>query len=109
MGTPFLRQDYRTRSFKGAVAKARKVDPTIPADTTPHDLRHHYASVLLAAGESVVAVAELLGHENAVLVMKIYGHLLPGCEDHARRAIDAAFGPKISEAQDSLAAPRRPQ
>ena len=28
-----------------------------PPSTTTHDLRHHYASVLLAAGESVVAVA----------------------------------------------------
>ena len=27
-------------------------------------LRHHYASVLLAAGESVVAVAERLGREK---------------------------------------------
>jgi integrase len=25
--------------------------------TTSHDLRHHHASVLLAAGESVIAVA----------------------------------------------------
>jgi hypothetical protein len=29
---------------------------------------------LLAAGESVVAVAERLGHENATLVLKTYGH-----------------------------------
>jgi site-specific recombinase XerD len=27
----------------------------LPAGVTSHDLRHHYASVLLAAGESVVA------------------------------------------------------
>jgi integrase len=33
----------------------------LPRGTTSHDLRHHYASVLLAAGESVVAVAERLG------------------------------------------------
>ena len=40
----------------------------LPAGMTSHALRHHYASVLLAAGESVVAVAERLGHENATLV-----------------------------------------
>ena len=33
-----------------------------PAEPPPPDPRHHYASVLLAVGESVVAVAERLGH-----------------------------------------------
>ncbi|SFO32557.1 hypothetical protein SAMN05660359_02671 [Geodermatophilus obscurus] len=32
-----------------------------PKGTTSHDLRHHDVSVLLTAGESVVAVAERLG------------------------------------------------
>ena len=32
----------------------------LPDGTTSHDLRHHYASVLLDAGESVHAVAERL-------------------------------------------------
>jgi integrase len=63
----------------------------LPAGTTSHHLRHHYASVLLAAGESVVAVAERLGHENATLVLKTYGHLMPDSEDRTRRAIDAAW------------------
>ena len=51
----------------------------------------HYASVLLAAGESVVAVAERLGHENATLVLKTYGHLMPDSEDRTRRAVDEAW------------------
>ena len=63
----------------------------LPAGVTSHDLRHHYASVLLAAGESVVAVAERLGHENATLVLKTYGHLMPDSEDRTRRAIDTAW------------------
>jgi hypothetical protein len=46
---------------------------------------------LLAAGESVVAVAERLGHENATLVLKTYGHLMPDSEDRTRRAIDTAW------------------
>jgi integrase len=56
-----------------------------------HALRHHYASVLLAAGESVVAVAKRLGHKNATLVMTTYGHLLPDGDDRTRRAIDDAW------------------
>ena len=60
--------------------------------TTSHDLRHHFASLLLAAGGSVVAVAERLGYEDAGLVLSTYGHLMPDSEDRTRRAIDAAWG-----------------
>ena len=70
VGTPFLRQDYRTRAFTGAVRKAAKNDLAFPVGTTPHDLRRYSASVLLDAGESVVTVAELLGHRNAALVVR---------------------------------------
>jgi integrase len=63
----------------------------LPKGTTSHDLRHHYASVLLAAGESVVAVAERLGHEDASLVLSTYGHLMPDSDDRTRSAIDAAW------------------
>jgi integrase len=42
-----------------------------------HDLRHTYATHALAAGLSVHAVAKLLGHEDASLVLRRYGHALP--------------------------------
>jgi integrase len=64
----------------------------LPAGTTSHDLRHHFASVVLAAGESVVAVAEWLGHDNATLVLQVYGHLMPQSKDRMRKAIDTAYG-----------------
>jgi integrase len=63
----------------------------LPKGTTSHDLRHRYASVLRAAGESVVAVAERLGHENASLVLSTYGQLVPDSDDRTRSAIDAAW------------------
>lgn len=77
---------YGGRVFPRAAAKAK-----LPAGSSTHDLRHHYASVLLAAGESVVAVAERLGHQNATLVLSVYGHLVPGSEDRTRKAVDAAW------------------
>jgi hypothetical protein len=39
----------------------------------------------------VIVTAEALGHENASLVLKVYGHLVPGTGDRMRRAIDAAW------------------
>lgn len=85
-GAPYRHDYYGARIFIAAARRAK-----LPAGTTPHDLRHHYASVLLAQGESVVAVAERLGHENAALVLSTYGHLMPDSEDRTRRAVDAAW------------------
>jgi integrase len=89
---PYHHTHYGTRVFKAAVSRlASTAKSSFPADTTPHDLRHHYASVLLAGGESVVAVAERLGHDNATMVIKVYGHLLPDSEDRTRRVVDQAW------------------
>jgi integrase len=85
-GLSWRHEYYGSRIFAPAVKKGN-----LPFCTTTHDLRHHYASVLLAAGESVVAVAERLGHENATLVLTTYGHLLPDSEDRTRRAIENAW------------------
>jgi len=49
--------------------------------TTSHHLRHHFASLLLAAGESVIAVAERPGRDDAALVLSTCGHLMPDSED----------------------------
>jgi integrase len=72
----------------------------LPKGTTSHDLRHHYASVLLAAGESVVAVGERLGHEDASLLPSIHGHLMPDSDDRKRTAIGATWDAVRSWAPD---------
>lgn len=42
--------------------------------------------------ESVITVAERLGHENPTLVLSTYGHLMPDSEERTRRAVDEAWG-----------------
>jgi integrase len=42
-----------------------------------HDTRHAYATSLLAAGLGSHAVAALLGHADASLVDRRFGHALP--------------------------------
>ena len=98
-GRSFGHAHYGTHIFAVAVRRAG-----LPTGTTSHSLRHHFASVLLAAGESVVAVAERLGHENAVLVLSTYGHLMPDSEGRTRRAIDAAWSSAPPVPHDEAAA-----
>ncbi|GAA0657242.1 site-specific integrase [Streptomyces thermocarboxydovorans] len=102
----FLFQDPKggpvvsTRLMDSAWRPARKA-AGLPA-VTMHQLRHTYASLLIAAGESVKVVSERLGHTNAAMTLNVYSHLLPNSEDKTRRAIDDAFSTKITSDADSV-------
>jgi integrase len=105
LGSPYRTDYYGAQIFKKAVTKAK-----LPATTTPHDLRHHYASELLQAGESVVVVADRLGHSNATTVLKTYGHLVAGQvagqEDRTRLAIDRLWAASsVADAHESSKTP----
>ncbi len=49
-----------------------------------HDLRHFYASGLIAAGCDVVTVQRSLGHAKATTTLNTYAHLWPTAEDRTR-------------------------
>jgi integrase len=109
-GRPYDHAYYGSRIFAGIASKLAAAEgSTFPAGTTTHDLRHHYASILLAGGESVVAVAERLGHEDGTMVLRVYGHLLPDSEDHIRKAVDAAWGDLSGRAGEAGTAQGRPR
>jgi integrase len=63
----------------------------LPATVTMHDLRHYYASLLIAAGQSVKVVQARLGHRSAVETLDTYGHLWPDSEEDTMAAVDAAL------------------
>jgi integrase len=59
-----------------------------------HDLRHTFASLMIAAGANPLQVAEAMGHTDKTsrpdptLVWKRYGHLYPGSTRAAAAALD---------------------
>ena len=58
-----------------------------------HDLRHTFASLLLANGEDIVRVSRLLGHASPKITLGVYAHMLP--TEHygtADRLSDLIFG-----------------
>jgi integrase len=62
-------------------------------DATAHDLRHFYASALIAGGASVKQVQTVLGHSSAVITLRTYAHLWPGDDDRTRDVIDLVLSP----------------
>jgi len=61
-----------------------------------HDLRHFYASGLIAAGCDVVTVQRALGHASATTTLSTYSHLWPSGEDRTRAAAEAMLAEATS-------------
>lgn len=61
-----------------------------------HDLRHFYASGLIAAGRDVATVQHALGHSTPAITLNTYTHLWPKAEDRTRAAaqglVEAVLG-----------------
>ncbi|OBG69247.1 integrase [Mycobacterium sp. E3298] len=62
-----------------------------------HDLRHFYASGLIAAGCDVVTVQRALGHRSATTTLSTYSHLWPTAEDRTRRAAAAVMRTALAD------------
>jgi len=57
-----------------------------------HDLRHTLATILLENGESVRAVAEVLGHADASVTLNVYADVLAEAEARTAARIEALLG-----------------
>ncbi|MFG2672064.1 tyrosine-type recombinase/integrase [Streptomyces sp. NPDC048445] len=81
----------RSRRGERAAGRDGRKPVELPHLVT-HDLRHFYASALIAGGASVKQVQMDLGHASAVITLRIYAHLWPGEEDRTRSVTDALAG-----------------
>jgi integrase len=60
-------------------------------DLRLHDLRHSFATTLLAAGVHPKIASEALGHATIAITLDTYSHVLPGMGDVAAQAIQSAY------------------
>jgi hypothetical protein len=73
-----------------------------------HSLRHTFASVQLDSRENPVAVSKWLGHADASITLRVYGHFLPDADGRGRQAMDAWFSSDSPSATSSPSAPQDP-
>ncbi|MGO4603047.1 tyrosine-type recombinase/integrase [Terrabacter sp. 2YAF2] len=69
-----------------------------------HDLRHFYASGLIAAGCDVVTVQRALGHATATTTLGTYAHLWPSAEDRTRSAASGLATAALADSVRTAAA-----
>jgi integrase len=106
-GTPMLAENVRRRALRPAAVAAGFDPPGSPGgERRPgtrrrdqhrlgfHDLRHTFASLLIAQGANVVYVSRQLGHADPAITLKVYAHLFDAHEqaDRARDLLEAAVG-----------------
>lgn len=94
-GSPVRRSTFQTawKRAKDRLTADEDVEVDV-AGVRFHDLRHHYASALIASGCSVKVVQSHLGHASAAETLDIYSHLWPDDDDRSRDAIQALWVPR---------------
>jgi integrase len=86
-GTPLDGVNLVRRAFKPALRRAKLPEIRF------HDLRHSFASLLIAQGEHPKLISEQLGHASTKITLDRYGHLMDqSYGDASARLDEALFG-----------------
>lgn len=89
--------DYRWRSSRTDAAVSFKL----------HELRHYFASGLIAAGCDVVTVQRAMGHASATTTLSTYAHLWPTAEDKTRAAASGMAAAVLASRAEGQPEPNR--
>lgn len=74
-----------------ALRAARTKVDGLPAGFRFQDLRHYFASLLIASGADVKVVQARVRHASAKTTLDTYGHLWPDRDESTRAAVDAVL------------------
>lgn len=88
------RRNWQRRGFEVACEKAGLVEEVeVDGETVtqvkyrPYDLRHFFASMLIARKVNLKKIQTLMGHANIETTLNVYGHLLEEAEEPRREPL----------------------
>lgn len=84
------------RQFRTARAKVA----SLPDGFRYQDLRHYFASLLIASGADVKTVQARLRHASAKTTLDTYAHLWPDRDESTRAAVDAVLVARTEQRQN---------
>jgi len=70
-----------------------------------HDARHTYASLMLRRGVPIAYVSRQLGHSSIQITVDLYGHFVPGGDQHHAEGLAAAIEAERGAAEARLRSP----
>jgi integrase len=82
-GKPLNRDKFRETVIRPALIAAG-----LPPGTRTYDLRHAHASMLIDLGANVLAVAQRMGHSDASVTLREYGHLFAGVQERLTEQLE---------------------
>ena len=81
--------------------RTRKKVEGLPAGFRYHDLRHYFASLLIASGADPKTVQARLRHASAKTTLDTYGHIWPDRDESTRAAVDAVITAPTEQRRNS--------
>jgi integrase len=88
---------------------AREAVVGLPEGFRYHDLRHHFASLLIASGADVKVVQHRLRHSSAKTTLDNYSHLWPDSDESTRTAVEQVLSAhRADRVRTDLRAGREP-
>jgi integrase len=85
-----------------AFRAARATVNGLPDGFRIHDLRHYFASLLIASGLDIKTVQKRMRHASAKTTLDIYGHMWPDKDESARAAVSAVLAERETTLADSM-------
>lgn len=79
------------RTLDAAVQQARAKVSGLSPRFRYHDLRHYYASLLIAGGSDVKVVQARVRHASAKTTLDTYGHLWPDSDESSRAVVESVL------------------
>jgi integrase len=80
----------------------RKETWEMPREFGFHVLRHTFASVVLAAGETITQLAAWLGHADPAFTLRTYVHFMPKSGSRGRTAIGRFMAGELADVDEGL-------
>lgn len=89
-----------------AFRTARKRVEGLPEGFRFQDLRHYFASLLIASGTDVKVVQARVRHASAKTTLDVYGHLWPDRDESTREVVDAVLMDRAEQSRNAEGARR---
>lgn len=83
------------------IRRVRTTIEDLPEGFRYHDLRHYFASLLIASGADVKVVQARLRHASAMTTLDTYGHLWPDADESTRAAVSVVFAARADSLRTS--------